>query len=217
MTLDLLVPLGLYAFATSITPGPNNMMLAASGANFGVRPTMPHAVGVTAGCVLIQVLACLGVVDLVRTVPGMDQVLNAVGLAYLLYLAFCIATATTVTAEGAGAPIGFLGAVSFQFVNPKAVMMALTAASTFPIVPAAPALNAAAVAVVFAAINFPCVLTWAAFGARMRRVLDRGGAHGIFNLAMAALVAGSGLFSYVWWSERSDNQAQFPIIYIMRY
>ncbi len=190
-TPGLLTALCLFAFASSITPGPNNAMLMASGANFGLRASLPHMLGVTMGFIGLIALCGLGLAGLFAAVPMLESVLKWGGVAYLLYLAFKIATAKGIgiTAAG-GRPMSFLGAVGFQFVNPKGWVMALGTVSTY--VPARGFLpNFAVALLVFTVISSLSVFTWTAFGLGLRRFLDRPVALRIFNVAMAMLLVAS--------------------------
>lgn len=190
MTTDLLFGLMAYAFATSITPGPNNIMLMASGANFGLRRTVPHMLGVSLGHALMVLLVALGIGAAFRAAPWAESAFAAVAAAYMLWLAWRIATAAAPDGARAGArPFTFLQAAAFQWVNPKAWAMALTAAAAYA--PSGSLVAAASVAVVFAAVNLPSVSVWAALGTQVRRVLTAPARLKAFNWTMAALVVGS--------------------------
>lgn len=190
MTNDLLPALLAFAFVSSITPGPNNLMLMASGANFGFRRTVPHMLGVGVGFTLMIVLVGAGLVQLFDAWPLSYVALKAASVAYLLYLAWKIATAAP-PKEGAhkGAPITFVQAALFQWVNPKAWAMALTAIAVYA--PSKTLAAIVAVALVFGAINLPSVGSWAALGQQMRRVLTNPARLRVFNAAMALLLVGS--------------------------
>jgi len=191
MTPDLLAALAVFAFVAAITPGPNNAMLLASGANFGLRQTLPHLAGVTLGFLFMMAAVGLGLGALFAAYPILHTMLKIVGGAYLLFLAFKIATASGLGArEGKGAPMSFFQAVAFQWVNPKAWAMSVSAMTAF-----APregyTLNVLVVALVFSVVGFPCSTTWMATGAALRRVLERPAALRAFNLTMAALLVAS--------------------------
>ena len=130
MTHEQLLALVTFAFVTSITPGPNNLMLMASGANFGVRRTVPHMLGVALGFVFMAVLVGAGLAQAFMAVPQLYTALKVASVAYLLYLAWKIAMAPP-PGETArpGRPMTFLAAAAFQWINPKAWAMALTAVS----------------------------------------------------------------------------------------
>lgn len=186
---DLLLALAVFAFASSITPGPNNLMLMASGVNFGLARTLPHLMGVTAGFTLMIVLVGLGVAGVLRAAPWAFFALKLASAAALLYLAWKIATAAppTENAPARGAPMTFLQAALFQWINPKAWIMALTAVTAY--LPEGSALTAlVAVALVFGLINLPSCGLWALAGVQMRRLLKRPRALRAFNVAAALLL-----------------------------
>jgi len=126
MTPDLLLAFVLFAFATAGTPGPNNMMLLASGANFGFRRTILHILGISAGLGVMVVAMGWGLSGVFRTFPMLHEILKWAGAAYMLWLAWKIATATGINDKSAtGQPMTFLEAAAFQWLNPKAWAMAL--------------------------------------------------------------------------------------------
>jgi len=197
MNYELFVALSVFAFVSSITPGPNNIMLMNSGANYGARRTVPHALGVGIGFTLMIVLVGVGVVQIFDAFPVSYQILKYVSIAYLLYLAFNIANANANASASAsktnkhrGAkPMTFIQAALFQWVNPKAWTMALTAISVY-----APAQSFGAVlfvAAVFGAINFPCISSWVILGQKMRLMLNNATRLKIFNWLMALLLVAS--------------------------
>ena len=187
-----LLALVVFALASSLTPGPNNLMLMASGANFGVRRTIPHMLGVGVGFALMIFLVGVGLVGLFELWPPALTVLKVVSIAYMLWLAWKIAhsappSATEATAGGR--PMSFLQAAMFQWVNPKAWTMALTAVTVYA--PRHDVAAVLAVALLFGAVNLPCVSSWAAMGTLMRRWLTAPARLRAFNWTMAALLVGS--------------------------
>ena len=190
MTYDLLTALAAFAFVTSITPGPNNLMLMTSGANFGFRRTIPHILGVALGFVLMLMLVGAGLVGVFEAYPVSYTVLKVVSVAYLLYLAWKIASAPPPSDGNFDArPMTFLQAALFQWVNPKAWAMALTAVTVYA--PTQSLVAIALVGVVFGAINLPSVGSWTILGQQMRRVLTSPARLRAFNLLMAALLVAS--------------------------
>ena len=188
LTPELLAALALFAFVSSITPGPNNTMLMASGANFGFRASIPHMIGVSGGFLLLVVAVGLGLGGLFAAYPESHDVLAVAGGLYLLWLAWKIATSSGLGMGEAGArPQTFLQAAAFQWVNPKAWAMALGAVTAY-----APrdgyVTNILVVSVIFTAINLPCVASWTGFGVGLRRFLDRPAVLRAFNLGMALLL-----------------------------
>lgn len=190
MTQELLPALVAFAFVTSITPGPNNLMLMASGANFGFRRTVPHMLGVAFGFTAMTALVGAGLARIFEAVPGSYATLQVASVLYLLYLAWHVATAAPPdTAAPAGKPMSFLQAALFQWVNPKAWAMAMTATSVYA--PGQSLGAVAGVALVFGAINLPSVGIWAMLGQRMRQVLSDPVRLRLFNAAMAILLVAS--------------------------
>ncbi|MCB1369519.1 MAG: LysE family translocator, partial [Rhodobacteraceae bacterium] len=187
MTHDLLLALTGFAFVSSVTPGPNNLMLMASGANFGFGRTIPHMLGVGLGFTFMVFVVGIGLMQVFEMVPGSQAVLRVVSVAYLLYLAWKIANAAPPEAGGAtGRPMTFLQAALFQWANPKAWAMALTAITLY-----APSRDLGAVlvvAAVFGAINLPSVGCWTLMGRAIRRWLTSHGRLRIFNRTMAVLL-----------------------------
>jgi len=201
MTTELFASLCLFAFVTSITPGPNNAMLFASGVNHGIRRTLPHLLGVTLGFTFMQLAVGLGVGVVFQAMPKIYSVLRCLGLGYMLYLAWRIANSTpsatsdTDTASPAapgakGRPMTFLEASAFQWVNPKALMMCVTAASTYA-PPDGPVMGALLVTAVFFFAGMPCVALWVLLGRMMRGLLQNRRRLQAFNWAMAALLLAS--------------------------
>ncbi len=190
MTAQLLLAFAVFAFATAGTPGPNNMMLLASGANFGFRRTAPQILGISAGLGVMVAAMGLGLGGVFKAWPVLHDVLKWVGGGYMLWLAWKIGTAKGISEKGVGAkPMTFLQAAGFQWVNPKAWAMALTAATTYM----ADGSTAAVflVAGTFMLVGAPCSAAWAGFGLGMRRFLDRPQVLRAFNLTMAALLVAS--------------------------
>lgn len=191
MEQTTLAALSAFALVSSITPGPNNMMLMASGANFGLRRTVPHALGVGIGFTLMIVLVGVGLMGLFDLFPVLNTVLKAVSVAYLLWLAWKIANAAA-PGEGEsprGKPMSFVQAMLFQWVNPKAWTMALSAIALY-----APDRNFAAVllvALIFGIINLPSTSLWAVMGQVLRGWLSSPARLKAFNWTMAALLVGS--------------------------
>ena len=183
----LVAPLALYAFAMSVTPGPNNLMLMASGANFGIRRTIPHMLGVSIGFAVLAICVGLGLGAAFEAYPRLYDALKVAAVLYMLWLAWRIANAAPPgEAAKAGQPMTFLQAVLFQWVNPKAVAMAVTAVTVYA--PERTLWAVLAVALVFSAVNLPSVGSWAWLGVQMKRWLSSPGRLRAFNWTMAALL-----------------------------
>jgi threonine/homoserine/homoserine lactone efflux protein len=188
MTQDLLFSLIGFAFALSITPGPNNLMLMASGANFGLRRTLPHMFGISLGHGLMVFLMGLGLLELFAIFPMVRTVLTVLTTAYLLWLAWKIANAAPPSETAAkGTPLTFLQAAAFQWVNPKAIYMAIAAQTNYA-VQGSGWVGAGLVALVFLMTNFPSITVWAWLGVQMKRLLGTGRRLRIFNVTMAGLL-----------------------------
>ncbi|MET1067933.1 MAG: LysE family translocator [Pseudomonas prosekii] len=189
LSLDLLLGFALYALVTSITPGPNNTLLLASGVNFGFNRTIPHMLGITCGLFVMVVAVGFGLGTVFQNYPLLYAALRYVGAAYLLYLAWKIAHSGPVAEgeRGEGKPISYLGAAAFQWVNPKAWIMAIGAISTYTPMQGY-FTNVLVIAAVFALINLPSVSVWVACGRLLRNVLRDPRWLRLFNWGMAALL-----------------------------
>ncbi|WP_299348534.1 LysE family translocator [uncultured Shimia sp.] len=190
MNIEILTALATFAFVSSITPGPNNLMLMASGANFGFRRTIPHMLGIGIGFTIMVVLVGVGLMSVFDRFPITHTILKVFSVAYLLWLAWRIANAGAPEGrKGEGRPMTFIQAALFQWVNPKAWTMALTAITLYA--PDRSFLAVLLVAATFGAINLPCVSSWTVLGQQMRRLLTRPKLLIAFNWVMAALLVAS--------------------------
>lgn len=196
MNQDVLIAASLFSFVSSITPGPNNMMMLASGVNFGFRRSVPHWLGICGGFTFMLCAVGLGLHTLLADHPALYDLMRYAGSAYLIWMAWRLATATATPAsqdddapKSEARPLSVLAAAAFQWVNPKAWVMAVTAMSAY--LPAhAQAMDVVVLALLFGVINLPCVACWAGGGAALRRFLQDPLRLRIFNLSMAlALLA----------------------------
>ena len=193
MTSQLITALAAFAFVTLITPGPNNLMLMASGMNYGWRQTLPHLLGIGLGFPAMIVLVGLGLAQVFEIVPYSYLALKVIGAAYLLYLAWKIATAVPLNGDSEiskSKPFTFIQAALFQWVNPKAWAMAVTAVSVYA-QPSQPLYSIMIVALVFAAIGALTLNSWTLLGQAMRRFLSDPGKLRLFNIACALLLVAS--------------------------
>jgi threonine/homoserine/homoserine lactone efflux protein len=181
----------VFALVASITPGPNNLMLMASGATFGLKRTAPHMAGVVLGFGAMTLAVGLGLAEVLKASPLAFAVLRWGAAAYILYIAWRMVTAKgpgiAVTGEK---PMSFLGAVAFQWINPKAWVMALGMVGTYAerehfVV------DVVIIATVTMIITLPCTLTWTSFGSGIRRWFKKPGHLKAFNWTMAALLVAS--------------------------
>lgn len=190
--LGLVLAVLPFALSTTLTPGPNTIMVTASGATFGFRRTVPHMLGIVIGFPLMMIGVGLGLGELFQARPVLHAALRWVGAAYLLFLAWKIATARPRDAAGApGRPLSFLQSAGFQWVNPKAWVMSISAMATYTTVGGDTRREAVVIVAVFAAITVPAIAAWAAFGVGVGRLLRSERALRLFNGAMAALLVAS--------------------------
>jgi threonine/homoserine/homoserine lactone efflux protein len=192
MMLDPL-PCATYAFVMSITPGPNNVMLTAAGANFGLRRTLPHILGVSCGFGAQVAAVCGGLGILFSRWPQLHLALKWVGAGYLLYLGWQMLRTGSGRAGSAGKPISFMEAAAFQFLNPKAWVISLTAATMFLPAQLGQVLASGYVATIVTAVNLPCITAWALFGSSLGLALSRPGPRRVFNAVMAVALAATGV------------------------
>ena len=187
MDAELLAGLAAFALVTSITPGPNNLMLMASGANFGFRRSVPHMLGIGIGFTFMIVVVGAGLAELFARYPLVHVALKAASVLYLLYLAWRIARAAPpAPGQAGGRPFGFFQAAAFQWVNPKAWAMALTAVTVYTVSRGIG--EVLVVACLFGAINLPSVSLWTLLGQALRRFLGDPRRLRRFNVAMALLL-----------------------------
>jgi len=190
MTPELFLALIAFAFVTSVTPGPNNMMLLASGANFGFSRSVPHMLGISLGHVAMTLIVGLGLVGVMLAVPAATLALKFLSVLYMLYLAWKLAHAAAPGEAGTKAqPMTFLQAAAFQWVNPKAWAMSLGAVAAYA--PDQSVGAVALVAAVFAATNLPSVSLWTLAGGALRRWLTSPARLTAFNWTMAMLLVAS--------------------------
>ena len=185
--------LATYSFVMSITPGPNNVMLTASGATFGFRRTVPHMLGISTGCGIQLLATCAGLGAAFARWPELQSVLRWAGALYLLYMGVRMLGSGPAGERSSPRPVTFVEAALFQFLNPKAWIMSLTAASLF-LPHDLGLLQTAAYMLFFMVImNFPCIAIWALFGSSLRRFLERPASRMGFNAAMAVALTATGV------------------------
>jgi threonine/homoserine/homoserine lactone efflux protein len=184
MLTDLL-PLATYCFVMSSTPGPNNVMLATSAANFGYRSSVPQIVGSQVGVATQTFVTCLGLGSVFVLFPALHQVLRIAGALYLIYLAYQLSGASMGEARAAK-PLTFAQSALFQAVNPKSWVKAITLATVFMPTGLDVVMGALLVAVVGMVVGLPTMSVWAAFGVVIRRFLSSPLQRRVFNLTMGA-------------------------------
>lgn len=190
MTMEILLSVLLFALVSTATPGPNNIMVMTSGMNFGVWRTLPHYLGICIGFPAMVLAISMGLGKLFEAVPVMHQVIKVLGISYLMYLAWRIATtATEIKQDGSSRPLSFWQAAAFQWVNPKAWVMAVGALATFTTVSGEVLQQALWIAVAFMLVAVPCVGSWMLGGAGLRRLLQKPAYRRWFNWTMGLLLA----------------------------
>jgi len=192
MPVNILLPLVTFAVAMAFTPGPNNVMLAASGVNFGFVRTLPHMAGVTAGFVVLVLASGLGLGLVFEAVPQLQLVIKVVGSVYLLWLAYKVATAHLARDTGGvpTRPFTFWQAAAFQWINPKGLVAAISAIAIY-LRPGQEARDLAIMVAVFGIVTAGSVTTWASFGVALRRLLRDPGRARLFNIVMGLLLVAS--------------------------
>ena len=186
MEIEILTALCAFAFVSSVTPGPNNLMLMASGANFGIWRTLPHFVGVVLGFMLMIVLMGTGLVFVFETFPTSYVILQVFSITYLIYLAWRISIAGNPGSASRAKPISSIQAALFQWVNPKAWAMALTAITLYA--PTQSLIEIALITLVFGLVNMPSVFVWVVLGANIKRMLSNQMRLRLFNYSMALML-----------------------------
>ena len=194
MTTDQMLALSVFAAVSSGTPGPNNLMILTSGVNFGMKRSIPHLMGITLGFCFMIFCVGMGLQTMFTVVPQLETILRYGGTAYLLWLAWKIANSGPVGEGKAGAkPMGFWAATAFQWVNPKAWFMAISAITTYASTAGGSSklVQVLLVVLIFGLINLPLVACWGWFGSAMRRFLQDPKKLKLFNWTMAILLVAS--------------------------
>ncbi|WP_136253445.1 LysE family translocator [Onishia niordana] len=190
--LALIGPMMLFSISMSATPGPNNMMLTASGANYGFLRTLPHMLGISIGVMVLMAAVALGLGALFEQWPPLQQGLKVAGSVYLLWLAYKIATSPPPDQRGPAEdarPLTFWQAAAFQFANPKAWVMAISGIASFTLSGDAFLASAVAVILVMGMTNLPSIALWAGFGVAVGRLMKTRRHWRVFNAVMGLLTA----------------------------
>lgn len=192
MPLDVLLALTLFTFVTAFTPGPNNIMVTASGVNFGFARTIPHMAGITIGFMVMVAACAAGLGAVFAAVPSLQLALKIVGSLYMLWLAWKVANARSASDEpdDLAKPLTFFQGAAFQWVNPKAVVISLTAISIY-VRPDHRLTDILILLAMFGLFTALTVVTWTGFGVALRSVLRDPRRARIFNVIMALLLVAS--------------------------
>lgn len=191
------VPLLLFAMSTTFTPGPNNFMIMNSGMNFGIKKSLPHYFGICVGFPLMVLMVALGLGVVFTKYLWIKQVLKIVGSVYMLYLAWQILRSHSKgNTDKTSRPLSFIQALLFQWVNPKAWLMAVGTISIFTMARSAFS-NAAIVSGVYFFMCIPCIGAWLLFGKVLQHILKKDSHRVLFNIVMSvALVASIGMIIF---------------------
>ncbi len=182
----------VFAIVSCVTPGPNNTMMMTSGLNYGVRRSLPHFFGICIGFPTMVIAVGLGLAGLFDRFPVLHVILKVVGAAYLMYLAWKIASApVSELNETRGKPFSFFQAAAFQWVNPKAWVLAVGATVTYTVLSDGYILQVLVIALIFMTFGAPCVLLWLWLGSYLKHFFTRPNYVRIFNYSMAALLVAS--------------------------
>ena len=188
MSIEVIFALFIFAFVASITPGPNNIMLMASGTNFGFRKTFPHILGINIGFSTLVFSVGIGLMEVFNAIPFTQIILKFLCGGYLIYLSYRIAVSSSgIEKDGKqkSKPLSFLQALLFQWVNPKGWSMSLTAISIYS--PTNSLSGIILVTAAFSLANLPCQCLWALLGQQFRRLMTNSRLK-IFNYSMACLL-----------------------------
>lgn len=187
--MDIFIAVLFFAFSTTITPGPNNVMIMSSGVNYGIKASLPHYLGICLGFPLMVLLVGLGFGAVFEYFPNLHQLIKVLGVAYLLWLAWQIASAEPKAIEkGHRKPFTFWQATLFQWVNGKAWMMATGAVAAYTTVTGSAVFEVLAITLAFLLMAFPCVGVWLVFGRLLRNLLKSHFLHRAFNISMGLIL-----------------------------
>ncbi len=200
MPIELIIAITSFAFVTSVTPGPNNIMLTASGANFGFIKTIPHIVGIIVGVAVMNLSVGFGLGAIFDAMPVLQQTLKVAGSGYLIWLAYKLLNFSYVNTEQSvkGSPFTLFQALIFQFINPKAWVMVISANASFSLMGEQYWPSVALIVTIFLLVGPPSIIAWVLFGQWIRRFLTRPKFLRIFNMIMAFFTVSCVMF--IWTS-----------------
>ena len=190
MTIEIILAIAIFAFVGAGTPGPNNIMLMSSGVNYGFAKSIPHILGIVGGMILLNICSAIGLGQLFQLYPSALTYLKIAACIYMLWLSWRIAFSKAIAKDATPhktRPLTFIEAAIFQWVNPKAVFMALTAVTLY-MVPGELIVSGAAIVLVFIFVQLICQSSWTAFGVALRKFLSEPKRLRIFNICMGVLL-----------------------------
>ena len=183
-----IISFALFSFVAAFTPGPNNLMLTASGVNYGFRRSLPHICGVTAGFMLLVLSAGLGLSTLFAALPALYEILRIISFGFLLYVGWKIAMAGPIEDAKATKPLRFVTAFAFQWVNPKAISVTLSTITAYTGGSQTPAFDLIVILFLFLLVTIGSTVAWTLAGQYIGRFLKQDKTRKIFNISMAALL-----------------------------
>ncbi|WP_415905996.1 LysE family translocator [Neptuniibacter sp. QD72_48] len=188
--MEIYLAILVFAISSTITPGPNNIMIMTSGLNFGVKRSMPHLLGICLGFPLMVLAVGLGFSAVFEKFPIVHEIIKVLGVTYLLYLAWLVASSAPASMEGdqKSNPLTFMQAALFQWVNPKAWVMATGAIAAYTSQDTTMLLQVMVISLSFFVVSFPCVGVWLIFGSGLKRFLKEAKYQRVFNISMALLL-----------------------------
>lgn len=187
--MDYFIAIVFFAISSTVTPGPNNITVMASGANFGIRKSLPVFTGICVGFAIMLLMVGIGFGQIFERLPILHLFIKIIGTLYLLYLAFLIAIATEISASNAQAkPLTFMNGALFQWLNAKAWVVATGAIAAFTTTGADFYTQNIIISLTFLIISFPCVGLWLFFGSTLKKVLKSQLHRRVFNYSMAGLL-----------------------------
>ena len=191
MDSPTLISFATFAMVSAFTPGPNNVMLAASGANYGFRRTLPHIFGILVGFCSLVVAAGLGLATLFTIMPWLYDVLKVISVLFLLYLAWKIGSAGCATTKHKDRPLSFVQAASFQLINPKSITVIISSVTAFTSTAENVGAEVTILLVVFATVTICATCTWTVFGTAIAHLLTSQTRLRQFNITMSLLLVAS--------------------------
>ena len=182
----------IFAISSTVTPGPNNIMILTSGLNYGVKNSIPHLLGICFGFPVMVIVIGFGFSVIFERYPLFNEIIKVLGVVYLLYLAWLIASSSPVSLEGnKSKPLNFIQAALFQWVNPKAWVVATGAVSAYTTVSGDFFAQVIYIALAFLIVAIPSLSVWLIFGVGIKKYLKSPKHQKIFNVSMSLLLVGS--------------------------
>jgi threonine/homoserine/homoserine lactone efflux protein len=187
--MEFYLSIFIFAISSTVTPGPNNIMIMTSGLNYGVKKSIPHLLGICFGFPVMVIVIGFGFSIVFERYPLFNEIIKVLGIVYLLYLAWLIASSSPVSLEGRKSkPLSFTQAALFQWVNPKAWVVATGAVSAYTSVSSDIFTQVIFIALAFLIVAIPSLGTWLIFGVGIKKYLKSPKHQKVFNLSMALLL-----------------------------